>query len=156
VVGPLIDERSADVALAAVERSGGTVLTGGAMVPGRPRTYLQPTLVELDRHAGPLVEHEVFAPVATLIGARDRDDAVDMANASRYGLVAGVHTKRLDDAMHVGDRLRAGLIRVNAPTSGVDYHVPFGGVRASSAGPREQGTAAREFYTETTTVLVSP
>ena len=65
-------------------------------------------------------------------------------------------TADLDQALDVTARLRAGLVKVNGPTSGVDFFAPFGGVKASSLGPREQGKATREFYTWTQTVTISP
>jgi alpha-ketoglutaric semialdehyde dehydrogenase len=154
-VGPVIDENPRDSALAAVAASGGTVLTGGKAldVPGY---YLAPTLVELDEPAGALAEDEVFAPVAALIRAPSPDAAVQIANGVRYGLVASVFTSDLANALRFADRLDCGLVRVNAPTSGVDFHAPFGGAKESSYGPREQGLAAREFYTESRTITIVP
>src|SRR5207237_1322628 len=83
-------------------------------------------------------------PVCALFATRDLDEAVRLANATRYGLVAAVFTRDLGVALDVASRLEAGLVRVNAPTTGVDYHAPFGGEKASGQGPREQGRAARD------------
>ena len=155
LVGPVIDEGSRTAALTAVAGSGGRVLTGGRPldVPGY---YLAPTLVELAEPAGPLATEEVFAPVAALIRAGSADEAVSIGNAVRYGLVASVFTKDLARALRLTRRIEAGMVRVNAPTSGVDFNAPFGGAKDSSYGPREQGQAARAFYTESRTVLVVP
>jgi aldehyde dehydrogenase (NAD+) len=155
LVGPVIDDGSRAAALTAVANSGGRVLTGGKAldVPGY---YLAPTVVELDSPAGPLATEEVFAPVAALIRAETADEAVAIANAVRYGLVAAVFTSDLGGALRLTRRLEAGMIRVNAPTSGVDFQAPFGGSKESSYGPREQGLAARAFYTESRTVLIVP
>ena len=155
LVGPVIDEGSRASALAAVAGSGGRVLTGGKPLDA-PGYYLAPTLVELDRPAGPLATEEVFAPVAALIRAESADEAVAIANAVRYGLVAAVFTSDLGSALRLTRQLDAGMIRVNAPTSGVDFQAPFGGAKESSYGPREQGLAARAFYTESRTVLIVP
>ena len=155
LVGPVIDEGSRASALAAVANSGGRVLTGGKALDA-PGYYLAPTVVELDRPVGPLATEEVFAPVAALIRAETADEAVAMANAVRYGLVAAVFTSDLVRALRLTRRLEAGMIRVNAPTSGVDFQAPFGGSKESSYGPREQGLAARAFYTESRTVLIVP
>ena len=125
-------------ALAAVADSGGRVITGGAALDA-PGYYLAPTLVELDQPAGPLATEEVFAPVAALIRAKSADEAVSIANAVRYGLVAAVFTSDLGGALRLTRQLEAGMIRVNAPTSGVDFQAPFGGAKESSYGPREQG-----------------
>ncbi len=155
LVGPVIDDRARRSALDAVAGSGGRVLTGGRALAG-PGYYLAPTLVELDSPAGPLASEEVFAPVAALIRAGTAEQAVEIANAVRYGLVAAVFTQDLGQALRLTRSLEAGMIRVNAPTSGVDFHAPFGGSKDSSYGPREQGLAAREFYTESRTVLIAP
>jgi alpha-ketoglutaric semialdehyde dehydrogenase len=155
LVGPVIDEGSRASALAAVAGSGGRVLTGGKPLDA-PGYYLAPTLVELDRPAGPLATEEVFAPVAALIRAETADEAVAIANGVRYGLVAAVFTSDLGNALRLTRRLDAGMIRVNAPTSGVDFQAPFGGAKESSYGPREQGLAARSFYTESRTLLIVP
>ena len=155
LVGPVIDDGSRASALAAVASSGGRVLTGGRALDA-PGFYLAPTLVELDEPAGPLATEEVFAPVAALIRADSADEAISIANAVRYGLVASVFTSDLGQALRLTRRLEAGMVRVNAPTSGVDFNAPFGGSKESSYGPREQGQAARAFYTESQTVLIVP
>jgi alpha-ketoglutaric semialdehyde dehydrogenase len=155
LVGPVIDNDSRALALAAVAGSGGRVLTGGSALDA-PGYYLAPTLVELDRPQGPLATEEVFAPVAALIPADSADQAISIANAVRYGLVAAVFTSDLGRALRLTRQLDAGMIRVNAPTSGVDFQAPFGGSKESSYGPREQGMAARFFYTESRTVLIVP
>jgi len=155
LVGPVIDEGARAAALAAIAGSGGRVLTGGGPLDA-PGYYLAPTLVELDQPTGPLAHQEVFAPVAALIRAGSADEAVSVANAVRYGLVAAVFTKDLGRALKLTRRVEAGMVRVNAPTSGVDFNAPFGGSKESSYGPREQGQAARAFYTESRTVLIVP
>jgi aldehyde dehydrogenase (NAD+) len=155
LVGPVITGRARDAALAAVAGSGGTVLTGGAAL-GTAGFYVAPTLVELDSPEGPLATEEVFAPVAALLRADDAEAAVRIANDVRYGLVSALFTQDLGRALRLSDQLDAGMVRVNAPTSGVDFHAPFGGAKQSSYGPREQGLAARDFYTETRTVTIVP
>lgn len=154
-VGPLIEEDARKAALEALERGGGRTLTGGRPLDG-DGFYLEPTLVELEDPTNPLAQEEVFAPVTALLRANSAEDAVRLANDVRQGLVAAVFTNDLDRAMELGGRLEAGLVRVNAPTSGVDYHAPFGGSKASGLGPKEQGLAARTFYTDTRTLLISP
>jgi len=155
LVGPVIDDGARTGALTAVSGSGGRVLTGGRPLEA-PGYYLAPTLVELDRPAGPLATEEVFAPVAALIRAGSADEAISVGNAVRYGLVASVFTSDLSHALRLTRRVEAGMVRVNAPTSGVDFNAPFGGSKESSYGPREQGQAARAFYTESRTVLIVP
>jgi aldehyde dehydrogenase (NAD+) len=155
LVGPVIDEGARSGALTAVAESGGRVLTGGRPLDA-PGYYLAPTLVELAGPAGPLATQEVFAPVAALIRAGSADEAISIGNGVRYGLVASVFTGDLAQALRLTRRVEAGMVRVNAPTSGVDFNAPFGGSKESSYGPREQGLAARAFYTESRTVLIVP
>jgi aldehyde dehydrogenase (NAD+) len=94
---------------------------------------------------------EVFGPVASLVRVKDYEAALEVANAGSFGLSAGIVTTSLKHAAHFRRAVRAGMVMVNLPTAGVDYHVPFGGVRGSSYGAREQGFAAVEFYTQTKT-----
>jgi alpha-ketoglutaric semialdehyde dehydrogenase len=155
LVGPVIDAGARDFALEAVADSGGQVITGGHPLDA-PGFYLAPTVVELAEPAGRLATEEVFAPVAALIRASSAEQAVSVANAVKYGLVASVFTSDLGSALRLTRRLEAGMVRVNAPTSGVDFNAPFGGSKESSYGPREQGQAARAFYTESRTVLIVP
>jgi alpha-ketoglutaric semialdehyde dehydrogenase len=157
-VGPLISADARADATAAVERgvaAGGRLVSGGRALPG-PGNYLQPTLVEVDDPASELAQEEVFAPVCALMRAADADAAVEVANGVRHGLVTAVFTRDLDRVLDLVGRLDTGLVRINQPTSGVDLHTPFGGEKASGLGSREQGKAAREFYTSLRTVLISP
>lgn len=154
-VGPLIKEAAVDAALGALDQAGGRTLTGGGQLDGEG-FYLEPTLVEIDNPENLLAQEEVFAPVSAMLRVSSADEAVRIANDVRQGLVAAVFTNDLDRAMGIANRLEAGLVRVNAATSGVDYHVPFGGSKESGIGPKEQGLAARDFYTETKTLLISP
>ena len=154
-IGPMIDGDSRAAALDALKASGGRTLTGGA-ARDREGFYLEPTLVEIKNADDVLAQEEVFAPVAALIEAPSANAAVGIANGVRHGLVAAVFTSRLDRALAIGMELEAGLVRANAATSGVDFHAPFGGSKASSIGPREQGLAARDFYTESRTFLLVP
>ncbi|MEL7138839.1 MAG: aldehyde dehydrogenase family protein, partial [Pseudomonadota bacterium] len=90
---------------------------------------------------------EVFGPVAAVIRVRDYEEALHVANDTEFGLTAGICTTSLAHATHFKRHAEAGMVMVNLPTAGVDYHVPFGGRKASSYGPREQGRYAREFFT---------
>ena len=103
-----------------------------------------------------IAQDEVFAPVCAFIEASDAAQARAIADGVRYGLSTAVYTRDLDRALELARSLQTGLVRINQPTAGVDFHVPFGGEKASGFGPREQGRAAREFYTTTRTILVSP
>ncbi|HSJ15788.1 MAG TPA: aldehyde dehydrogenase family protein, partial [Longimicrobiales bacterium] len=103
-----------------------------------------------------VAQDELFGPVLAAFGVRDVDQAITLANRSRYGLSASLFTRDLGAALEYIQRIEVGMVRVNGDTTGVDPHAPFGGMKGSSSGSREQGSAAREFYTETKTVQLQP
>ena len=158
VVGPVISEEAREIVLRSArnaEAAGGRVIAGGRAIDFAG-WFVSPTLVRDVPREADLACEEVFGPICAILAARDVDDAVALANATPYGLVSSVFTRDLDLAMAVVERLDVGMARVNAATTGIDYWAPFGGAKGSSVGPREQGTAAREFYTKTVTVTVEP
>jgi alpha-ketoglutaric semialdehyde dehydrogenase len=158
VVGPVITEparRRVVEAAAEAAAAGGRLLTGGTAGQGAG-WFVAPTLVDGLDPGARLAQEEVFGPIAVVLAAADEDEAVRLANGVRYGLVGSVFTGDLDRALRLAARLDTGMIRVNAPTSGVDYLAPFGGEKDSSFGPREQGKAARDFYTSTRTITILP
>jgi acyl-CoA reductase-like NAD-dependent aldehyde dehydrogenase len=159
VVGPVINEparRAVVEAAEAAAAAGGRLLTGGRPAGDGGGWFVAPTLVDRLAPDAHLAQEEVFGPIAVVLRVTDEDEAVAVANGVRYGLVGSVFTRDLDRALAVAARLDTGMIRVNAPTSGVDYLAPFGGEKDSSFGPREQGKAAREFYTSTRTITILP
>ena len=89
-----------------------------------------------------------------MIRVGDFEEGLALANDTAFGLCAGVCTQSLSRATHFRREAQAGLVMVNLPTAGIDYHVPFGGRRSSSFGPREQGDAARDFYTQGKTAYI--
>jgi acyl-CoA reductase-like NAD-dependent aldehyde dehydrogenase len=158
VIGPVIDEaardRVVDVAASAVA-AGGRLLTGGQAIGGTG-WFVAPTVVEGVPPDHVLACDEVFGPICLLQTAASVDEAIELANGVQYGLAAAVYTRDLNAALAAAERLEAGLVKVNAPTSGVDFYLPFGGEKASSIGGREQGKAARDFYTSMHTVTIAP
>ncbi|MBB1259809.1 aldehyde dehydrogenase family protein [Streptomyces alkaliterrae] len=153
VCGPLISERARDRVRDAVR---GLPTVTGAAPPGGDGWFTTPLLAHDVPPGHELLTEEVFGPVAALLPAADLTEAVRIANSVRYGLVTSVHTADLGAALHGLDRLDTGMIRINAPTTGVDFHLPFGGTKASGHGPREQGRAALEFYTSSRTYTLHP
>jgi aldehyde dehydrogenase (NAD+) len=153
-----IDQAARDRVVAVAEdavNAGGRVLTGGT-TRERDGWFVAPTVVEGVPGDHTLACDEVFGPICLLQTAADLDEAVELANAVPHGLAAGVYTRDLGSALSAAQRLEAGLVKVNAPTSGVDFYLPFGGEKASSIGAREQGKAAQEFYTTVHTITVAP
>jgi acyl-CoA reductase-like NAD-dependent aldehyde dehydrogenase len=112
----------------------------------RASIYFLPSFAEVDNRMR-IAREEIFGPVATVIRARNYENALEIANDTPFGLSSGICTSSLKYASHFKRNAQAGMIMVNLPTAGVDYHVPFGGRKGSSYGPREQGRYAAEFYT---------
>jgi aldehyde dehydrogenase (NAD+) len=111
-----------------------------------PGHYMSPALF-LAKPEHRIAREEVFGPVACVLRADDYEHALALANDTEFGLCAGICTTSLKHATHFKRHAQAGMVMVNLPTAGVDYHVPFGGRKGSSYGPREQGRYAAEFYT---------
>lgn len=154
-VGPAVSEDQMETShryVAIARDEGGRVVAGGDRVQmDKPGWYVRPTLV-VDTAAGMRINtEEVFGPVASTIRVWDYEEALAVANGVEFGLSAGIVTSSLKHARDFQRRARAGMTMVNLPTAGVDYHVPFGGTKKSSYGPREQGFAAADFYTQTKT-----
>jgi acyl-CoA reductase-like NAD-dependent aldehyde dehydrogenase len=157
-VGPVISETARRAVLDAVDEArgaGGRILTGGRALRS-DGFFVGPKLIDGLSPDARLAQEEVFGPLALVLAARDDADALRIANGVAYGLSAAVFTTDLDRALAASGQLEAGMVRVNGPTTGADYWAPFGGTKASSNGPREQGKSAREFYTWTQTLTISP
>lgn len=152
VAGPVITAEAA-AALNAAVLEGGDVRRAAAP---EGDAFVAPTLVADDDGVSRASREELFGPVVVVQSVPDVDTAVAIANSGSARLVAAVHTRDLDQALAVSDQLRAGMVRVNAPTTGVDLHAPFGGEGDSGYGPREQGRAADALFSVERTVTVRP
>ncbi len=150
-VGPVVSQAQLEQDLAYVEigkAEGATLLTGGERLQRDTEGfYLQPALFVDSTAAMRINREEIFGPVASVIRVAGYEEALAVANDTPFGLSAGIATTSLKHATHFKRHAQAGMVMVNLPTAGVDYHVPFGGRKGSSYGPREQGAYAREFYT---------
>ncbi len=159
-VPPLIDAAAVESALEAVTQArslGATVCSGGERPGGELRhgCFLAPTVLADVPPGMPVLDEEVFGPVCAVQRARGLDEAIALANAGPYGLSAAVCTNDLDRALRFVERSAAGMVHVNRPTPGADPHMPFGGLRGSTAsGWREQGTEAARFFSEQQTVYL--
>mgnify|MGYP001123127000 CR=1 FL=1 len=150
-IGPVVDQGQLDKDLEYVEigrKEGAKVAYGGERL-NRAKTgyYMSPALFTETRNDMRINREEIFGPVASVIRVKDYEEALAVANDTPYGLSAGICTTSLKYANHFKRNAAAGMVMVNLPTAGVDYHVPFGGRKGSSYGPREQGRYAVEFYT---------
>ncbi|MDN3921460.1 aldehyde dehydrogenase family protein [Roseateles violae] len=159
-IGPVVDEIQLEQDRAYIElgiAEGASLASGGDLLRRPTRGhFLSPALFVDADNGMRICQEEIFGPVAALIPARDAEHALTLANETPFGLSAGVCTASLKLAHHFQRHLKAGMVMVNAPTAGVDYHVPFGGSRGSSFGPREQGTHAKEFFTQVKTTYIRP
>lgn len=160
-IGPVSSRSQLEVDQSYVQigkSEGATLAVGG----GEPITdvgegfYMRPVLfTETSGHMR-INREEIFGPVASVIRVKDYDEALSVANDTPFGLAAGIATTSLKYAAHFKRHSQAGMVMVNLPTAGVDYHVPFGGRKGSSYGPREQGSYAQEFFTTVKTAYVNP
>jgi alpha-ketoglutaric semialdehyde dehydrogenase len=156
--GPLIDAPAArefESNLAAALAAGARELAR-AEAPEGPGHFVSPALLGEDDPAAAVNAEETFGPLLTVLRVADEEAAVRAANATEFGLVGAVHGADLTRAARVASGLECGMRRVNAPTPGVDYYAPFGGEGLSGYGPREQGRAAREFFTAAKTTTIVP
>jgi aldehyde dehydrogenase (NAD+) len=138
----------------AAEQGGRRAAGGEALTLAHPGYYMSPALIADTDPEMRINLEEVFGPVVSTVRVKDYEAALELANQGEFGLSAGIVTTSLKHARHFRRAVRAGMVMINLPTAGVDYHVPFGGSRKSSYGPREQGFAAVEFYTQMKTVYV--
>ncbi|THK34113.1 aldehyde dehydrogenase family protein [Ensifer sp. MPMI2T] len=150
-IGPVVDEKQLKQDTDYIEigkQEGAKLAFGGEVVKrGTPGFYLQPTLFTEATNQMRISREEIFGPVASVIRVKNYEEALAVANDTPFGLSAGIATTSLRHATHFKRNAEAGMVMVNLPTAGVDFHVPFGGRKASSFGPREQGKYANEFFT---------
>jgi len=158
-IGPVVnrDQLVKDLEYMAVGVSEGAnaLVLGEALSRPTRGHFLSPTLF-VDTTPGMRINREeIFGPVASVILARDYDEALAIANDTEFGLVGGIITRSLKHASDFKRHAQVGMAMVNLATAGQEYHVPFGGTKASSYGPREQGSYAREFFTSVRTAYVN-
>ena len=158
-IGPVVDSSQLEQDLSYIEIAkgeGARLVCGGERLQRETEGYFLSPALFADcepgmRHA----REEIFGPVASVIPAKGYEHALALANDTEFGLTAGICTTSLKHATHFKRNAKAGMVMVNVPTAGVDYHVPFGGTKGSSFGPREQGTNAVEFFTTVKTSYTS-
>ncbi|HLT01952.1 MAG TPA: aldehyde dehydrogenase family protein, partial [Geminicoccaceae bacterium] len=159
-VGPVVDQKQLEQDLRYLEigrQEGAKIAFGGERLNRETEGYyLQPALFTETTNDMRINREEIFGPIASVIRVKDYDEALQVANDSAFGLSWGICTSSLKHASHFKRNAEAGLVMVNLPTAGVDYHVPFGGRKGSSYGPREQGRYAVEFYTTVKTAYTAP
>lgn len=159
-MGPVISDSARTSITSGINtatRQGATVLAGGVPYPDGPLAdgyFVAPTVVDVGSAPVELWTDELFGPVLAVRRADTADEAFALANDSEFGLSAAVFTQDLTRALQAVDRIDVGVLHINSESAGADPHVPFGGAKKSGLGPKEQGGAAREFFTHTTTVYL--
>lgn len=159
-MGPVVNDsahQSISSGIQTAADQGATVLTGGQPYPDgllAEGYFIAPTIVELNGAPADVWTEELFGPVLAVRRAPDADTAFRLANDSEFGLSAAVFTQDLTRALQAVEHVDVGVLHVNSESAGADPHVPFGGAKKSGLGPKEQGGAAREFFTHTTTVYL--
>ncbi|MBC5785762.1 aldehyde dehydrogenase family protein [Ramlibacter sp. USB13] len=156
-IGPVASAAQLDTNLSWLEiarAQGAEHVCGGELVERRTRGHFMAPALFLATPEQRAAREEIFGPIAVVLRANDYEHALALANDTPYGLCAGICTTSLKHATHFRRHAQAGMVMANLPTAGVDYHVPFGGRKASSYGPREQGRHAAEFFTTVKTAYV--
>lgn len=150
-IGPVVDGTQLaqnQNYLEIARREGGNIRSGGERLRrDADGFYMAPALITDTHNSMRINQEEVFGPVASVVRVKDYDEALHVANDTEFGLSAGICTASLKHSTHFKRNAQAGMVMVNVPTAGVDFHVPFGGTKSSSYGAREQGTYAKEFFT---------
>lgn len=161
-VGPLINAAAAEAVASEVARArdeGTELVTGGQRLDAGDHArghFLAPALFRDVSPLSRLGQDELFGPVLGVIPVDGMDEAISVANNVRYGLSASLFTRDLTRAMTFIQEIQAGIVHVNSETAGAEPQVPFGGYKGSSSYSREQGKAAREFFTQLKTVYLDP
>ena len=157
-IGPVasLEQLEQDLSYVAIgKKEGAKLLAGGERLKRDSEGfYFAPALFTETSADMRVNREEIFGPVASVMRVKDYDEALAVANDTAFGLSSGIATTSLKYAAHFKRHSQAGMVMVNLPTAGVDYHVPFGGRKGSSYGSREQGSYAREFYTSVKTAYV--
>jgi aldehyde dehydrogenase (NAD+) len=149
-IGPVVSQSqlASNLDYVAVAGQEGAEVVGGEQINGKTEGYYQrPAMFLNATNQMRVSREEIFGPCASVIKVADFDEALSVANDTDFGLSSGICTSNLKSAREFKRRSEAGMVMVNLPTAGVDYHVPFGGRKGSSYGSREQGRYAAEFYT---------
>lgn len=158
-MGPSVDENQLKTVMQYIEiaKSEGKVVCGGERLTGAKFNkgwFAAPTVIDGVRVEHRVAQEEIFGPVVSVIRVKDFDEAVEAANSVRYGLSSAIYSTDSNKIFEFVDRIETGMTHVNSPTVGGEAHVPFGGAKESSVGPREVGHAAMDFYTDIKIVYV--
>ncbi|RCW76895.1 alpha-ketoglutaric semialdehyde dehydrogenase GucD [Saliterribacillus persicus] len=159
-MGPCVSEKQLNTVLSYIDigkKEGATLIHGGERITSSGLEngfFVQPTIFEDVNSAMTIAQEEIFGPVLALIKVKDLEEGIKIANDVEFGLSASIFTTNIQNMLTFIDDMEAGLVRVNAESAGVELQAPFGGMKKSSSHSREQGQAAKEFFTSIKTVFV--
>jgi alpha-ketoglutaric semialdehyde dehydrogenase len=157
-MGPLVSAqqlKTVEEYIAIGKREGAALVTGGSRPSGLPRGFfIEPTIFDSVRPDHRIAREEIFGPVLSVIRAKDYEQALEFANTSEYGLTASIYTSDAGRIFDFCERIEAGMVHVNSPTVGGEAQIPFGGMKSSGVGEREQGPTALDFYTDVKVVYI--
>ena len=159
-IGPAVDASALDTILRYIgigKKEGGKLLCGGNRLTDNGRDkgfFVEPTVFGDITESMTIAKEEIFGPVLAIMVAEDFEDAMRIANNIPFGLSSSIQTTSLSRTFEYIYRAEAGLLTVNLPSAGVEYQLPFGGTKDSSFGPKEQGPAAFDFYSDYKTIYL--
>ena len=159
-IGPCVDQGQLDTVLKYIEigrKQSGEPLCGGKRLTGEGYDkgyFVEPTIFADVKPTDTIAREEIFGPVLAITRAKDFEDAMRLANDTPFGLSSSIQTTNLSRALDYVYRAEAGLLTINLPSAGVEYQLPFGGTKDSSFGPKEQGPAALDFYSDFKTIYL--
>ena len=159
-IGPSVDEGQFNTVLKYIDigkEDGATLLCGGKKAEGdgiENGYFVEPTVFD---HVTPdmrIAREEIFGPVLSVLRVKSFEEAMQVANDTEYGLSSSIFSNDYNSITRFIDEIESGMTHVNSPTTGGEAHIPFGGIKATGVGPREQGSTALDFYTELKVVYV--
>lgn len=159
-IGPSVDEKQFNTVLKYIDigrEDGAELLTGGRRAAGdglESGYFVEPTVFDKVTSDMRIAREEIFGPVLSVLRVKDFDEAMTVANDCEYGLSSSVFTNDANDMFRFIKDIESGMTHVNSPTTGGEAHIPFGGIKATGVGPREQGSTSLDFYTELKVVYV--
>jgi aldehyde dehydrogenase (NAD+) len=157
-MGPLVSAQQLKTVEQYIEvgkKEGAKVVVGGRRPSGLPRGFfMEPTIFDHVRPEHRIAREEIFGPVLSVIRAKDYEDAIAASNASDYGLTSSIYTNDAGRIFDFCERIQTGMVHVNSPTVGGEAQIPFGGMKSSGVGEREQGPTALDFYTDVKVIYI--
>jgi acyl-CoA reductase-like NAD-dependent aldehyde dehydrogenase len=157
-MGPVVSAqqlKTVEEYIEAGKKEGARLVTGGKRPSGLPRGFfIEPTIFDHVKPHNRIAREEIFGPVLSILRAKDYEQALEFANTSEYGLTSSIYTNDANKIFDFCERIETGMVHVNSPTVGGEAQIPFGGMKSSGVGEREQGPTALDFYTDVKVIYI--